>query len=146
MDYPDPARIYGKDKVGLLLVPAWDFDVDRWWHAHMALMRGVEYGYSIVRSAKVGFLTVSDDRGRVLAEAGTTSSAPFTTLLAAVPVRHDWTLYQTLGEWFAWFNLVLLGSLAVFAFLGRRKPGLNGREPRRNPMSAAQIDIKGELG
>jgi predicted amidohydrolase len=26
MDYPNPARTYGEDSVGLLLVPAWDFD------------------------------------------------------------------------------------------------------------------------
>jgi len=123
MDYPDPARTYGEDSVGLLLVPAWDFDVDRWSHGHMALMRGVEYGYSIVRSAKVGFLTVSDDRGRVLAEASTTPQAPFTTLLAAVPVRHDWTLYRALGDWFAWLNLALLCVLGVLAILGRRESG-----------------------
>lgn len=121
MDYPNPARTYGADSVGLLLVPAWDFDIDREWHGHMALMRGVEYGYSIVRSAKVGFLTVSDDRGRVLAEASTTPNAPFTSLLATVPVRHDWTLYQALGDWFAWLNLALFCGLALVALLGRRQ-------------------------
>jgi len=140
MDYPDPARVYGKDKVGLLLVPAWDQGaVDRWWHGHMALMRGVEYGYSIVRSAKVGFLTVSDDRGRVLAEASTMPTVPFTTLLATVPVRHDWTLYQTLGDWFAWLNMVLLCSLVLFAFLGKRKPTTNGREERGELIDAAPV-------
>lgn len=123
MDYPNPARTYGEDRVGLLLVPAWDFDVDRWWHGHMALMRGVEYGYSIVRSAKVGDLTVSDDRGRVLAEASTAPNAPFTTLLATVPVRHDLTLYQALGDWFAWLDLALLCGLALLAT----------RRERRNP-------------
>ncbi len=132
MDYPSPARTYGKGKVGLLLVPAWDFDVDRWWHADMALMRGVEYGYSIVRSAKFGELTVSDDRGRVLEEAGTTPTAAFTALLAMVPVRHDRTLYQSLGDWFAWLNLVLLCGLALFAVFGRREISLNERDARRD--------------
>ena len=79
----------------------------------MALVRGVEYGYSIVRSAKVGLETVSDDRGRVLAEASTTPDAPFTTLLATVLVRHDITVYQRLGDWFAWLNLALLGGLLL---------------------------------
>ena len=23
-------------------------------------------------------------------------------MLASVPVRHDWTLYQVWGDWFAW--------------------------------------------
>jgi apolipoprotein N-acyltransferase len=139
MDYPDPARLYGKDKVGLLLVPAWDFNVDRWWHGHMAIMRGVEYGYSIVRSAKVGFLTVSDDRGRVLAEASTTPNAPFTTLLATVPGRHDWTLYQTLTDWFAWLNVALLCSLVVFAFLGPGKPSVKRPKERADLTPVAPV-------
>lgn len=108
MDYPDPSRLYGGRGVGLLLVPAWDQWVDGRWHADMAMMRGIEYGYSIVRSAKVGLLTVSDDRGRLLAEAGPNAGVSFTTLLAAVPVRHDRTLYQSWGDWFAWLNVALL--------------------------------------
>lgn len=124
LDYPNPARQYGKHKVGLLLVPAWDFDIDRFWHGHMAIMRGVEYGYSIARSAKVGYLTVSDDRGRVLAQAGTTPSSPFTTLLATVPVRHDSTIYLQFGDWFAWLNVALFISLVVLWFRKRSGTGL----------------------
>lgn len=116
LDYPNPAWQYGKSKVGLLLVPAWDFDIDRFWHGHMAIMRGVEYGYSIARSAKVGYLTVSDDRGRVLAQASTTPSSPFTTLLASVPVRHDPTIYLRFGDWFAWLNAALLCGLLFLWF------------------------------
>jgi apolipoprotein N-acyltransferase len=138
MDYPYPARRYGKDDVGLLLIPAWDFNVDRVWHGHMALMRAVEYGFSIVRSAKQGLLTVSDDRGRVLAEAGTTRTEPFTTLLAVVPVEHSATLYQTLGDWFAWLNLALFCSLITLWALGRRK--LNGA------MSQERKDFAGVAG
>ncbi len=123
MDYPDPARRYGDLGAGLLLVPAWDFDVDRWWHGRMALMRGVEYGYSIVRSVKLGLLTVSDDRGRILAEARTTPDEPFTTLLATVPVRHGTTLYQKWGDWFGWLSVAGALALAAAAFTGRRAAG-----------------------
>jgi len=113
MDYSDPARDYGEQGVGLLLVPAWDQYVDRWSHGHMALMRGVEYGYSIVRTAKLGFLTVSDDRGRVLAEATNAPAQTLTTLLATVPVRHDATLYARWGDWFAWLALASSGGLLL---------------------------------
>ena len=34
----------------------------------MAILRGVESGFSIARSAKLGILTATDDRGRVLAQ------------------------------------------------------------------------------
>jgi len=88
-------------------VPAWDFDLDRAWHGHMAVMRGVESGFGIVRAAKQGYLTVSDDRGRILAESRS-DSAPFSTLVADVPVMHDTTLYLVLGDWFAWLALATL--------------------------------------
>ena len=58
------------------------------WHGHIAVMRGVEDGFSIARAAKQGYLTVSDDRGRILAETRS-DSAPFATLVADVPVVHD---------------------------------------------------------
>lgn len=116
MDYPDPARRYGSEDVGLVLVPAWDFDVDRYWHGHMALMRGVENGFSIVRAAKRGLLLVGDNRARVLAETPTTAATTFTTLIADVPAHHSATLYQRWGDWFAWANLALLtGLLAMGA-------------------------------
>jgi hypothetical protein len=62
--------------------------LDRVWHGHMAVMRGVEDGFSIARAAKGGSLTVSDDRGRMLAETRS-DSAPFATLGAMVPAVHD---------------------------------------------------------
>ncbi len=119
MDYANPSRRYGKAGVGLVLAPAWDFDVDRLWHGHMSIMRGVENGYSIVRAAKQGYLTVSDDRGRVLAETPTTPREPFTTLVATAPVRHDTTLYQTWGDWFAWLDLALVAALLIAAVTKR---------------------------
>jgi apolipoprotein N-acyltransferase len=119
MDYPELARRYSANGVGLVLVPAWEFGSDELWHGHMALMRGVEEGFTIVRNAKAGFLTVSDDRGRVLAEETTSPDREFNTMLAQVPIRHDITLYQKWGDWFAWVDLVLLSAL-VLAFFRQR--------------------------
>ena len=101
MDFQKLSRQYGGDGVGLLLVPAWDFTEDGWLHGRMAILRGVEDGYSIARAPKQGILSVTDDRGRVIAEQAT-NSAPFATLVASVPVRHDATLYARWGDWFAW--------------------------------------------
>jgi apolipoprotein N-acyltransferase len=107
MDFTPLSRQYGEAGVGLMLVPAWDFVLDRWWHGHMAVMRGVESGFSITRAAKQGYLTVSDDRGRILAETRS-DSAPFATLVADVPAVHDTTIYVLLGDWFAWLALASL--------------------------------------
>ena len=112
MDFTPLSRQYGDANVGLMLVPGWDFVLDGSWHGHMAIMRGVEDGFSIVRAAKQGYLTVSDDRGRILAETRS-DSAPFATLLAEVPSGHDKAIYLTLGDWAGWFATILL----IFALL-----------------------------
>ncbi|MFP5234554.1 MAG: nitrilase-related carbon-nitrogen hydrolase [Acidobacteriota bacterium] len=107
MDFGSPARRYGKVGAGLLLVPAWDFVMDGFYHGHIAVMRGVEDGFSVARTAKNGLLYASDSRGRILGETSSTS-APFATLLVNVPVAHSWTVYQAWGDWFAWVAIALL--------------------------------------
>jgi apolipoprotein N-acyltransferase len=121
MDFTPLSRKYGEAGAGLMLVPAWDFVLDRWWHGHMAVMRGVEDGFSITRAAKQGYLTVSDDRGRILAE-GRSDYAPFATLVADVPAAHDITLYLLLGDWFAWFALATLVFALVQLYRLRETP------------------------
>jgi apolipoprotein N-acyltransferase len=122
MDFTPLSRQYGKAGAGLMLVPAWDFDLDRLWHGHMALMRGVESGFSVVRAARQGYLTVSDDRGRILAEARSDSAA-FATLAADVPTAHDATLYLLLGDWFAWLALMVLVFSLVQLYRPRNRFG-----------------------
>ena len=121
MDFTQLSRQYGEAGVGLLLVPAWDFVQDRWWHGHMAVMRGVESGFSVARAAKQGYLTVSDDRGRILAEARS-DATPFATLVADVPAVHDSTLYVLLGDWFAWLVLATLVFALVQLYRLRKTP------------------------
>jgi apolipoprotein N-acyltransferase len=106
-DFTEPARDYGRAGVGLMLAPAWDFRVDEFWHGHIAVMRAVEDGFSLVRAARNGFLTVADDRGRIVAETPS-NSAPFATLLANVRTGHDHTLFLLLGDWFGWVAVMLL--------------------------------------
>lgn len=116
MDFPQLSRQYGMEGTSLLLVPAWDFDADGWLHGRMAILRGIEDGFSIARAPRHGILTVSDDRGRILAERAT-NAQPFVTLLAQVPVHHTSTLYARWGNWFAWLCVLLL----FLAFLSTAK-------------------------
>ncbi|RDS79684.1 hypothetical protein DWU98_16600 [Dyella monticola] len=129
MDFTGLSRRYGKAGAGLMLVPAWDFNVDWLFHGHIALMRGVENGFSMVRAAKNGSLYVSDSRGRILAEVRT-NTAPFVTLVAEVPVAHAMTLYQLLGNWFAWITLAVL-LWVIVQVLRLRKPPLDITQPIR---------------
>src|SRR5215472_15453721 len=110
MDFPALSRQYGARGVGLLLVPAWDFTLDGWLHGRMAVLRGVESGFTIIRAAKQGVLTVSDNRGRILAQQDA-ATVPLAYLVATAPVWHDNTLYVRWGDWFAWLNAVGLVAL-----------------------------------
>jgi apolipoprotein N-acyltransferase len=118
MDFPLLSRQYARDGVALMVVPAWDFFLDGWSHGSMAIMRGVEGGFSVARSAKRSVLYASDDRGRVIAQHDTLF-APFATVIATVPVRHDVTLYAKFGDWFGWLNLGLLAVLLGMPLIAR---------------------------
>ncbi|HEY4112541.1 MAG TPA: hypothetical protein VGM17_00630, partial [Rhizomicrobium sp.] len=110
------SRQYSADGAGLMLVPAWDFITDGWLHSRMAILRGVESGFSIARTAKQGTMTVTDSRGRILAEQSSaaqpgSATAPFSILIASAPVWHQPTVYAWAGNWFAWFDLILAAAL-----------------------------------
>jgi apolipoprotein N-acyltransferase len=84
-------------------------------------MRGVESGFSIAHAARNGYLTVSDNRGRILAETQS-DSAPFATLVADALVAHNGTLYLLLGDWFAWFAVAILLFTLARAYELRNTP------------------------
>jgi apolipoprotein N-acyltransferase len=112
MDFPELSRKYGNDGATLLLVPAWDFTRDGWLHSRMAILRGVESGFAIARAPRLGNLTVTDDRGRVIAEQ-VTGAKSFDSTLATVAMGSGRTFYDRAGDWFAWFDLVLLAVILI---------------------------------
>ncbi len=122
MDFTPLSREYGQRGAGLMLVPAWDFVLDRIAHGHMAIMRGVEDGFSIARAARQGYLTVADNRGRILAETQSNASS-FTTLLAEVPAAHDNTVYLVLGDSFGWLAVATFILTCLQLFRTRENPG-----------------------
>jgi apolipoprotein N-acyltransferase len=120
MDFPQLARRYGRAGIHAMLIPAWDFDVDGIYHSRMAVLRGVEQGFSVIRSANQGVLTVSDPYGRIVAEVGS-AQAPVTTLSAQAPLGGLRTLYGGIGDAFGWACVAMVGLLVSWpARLGSR--------------------------
>jgi apolipoprotein N-acyltransferase len=119
MDFHDIGFAYAARGAQLLLVPAWDFRIDGWLHSRMAIMRGVENGFAVARAARSGRLTLSDDRGRVLAEAS--SEQHDADLVGNLPLRHTRTLYARWGNWFAWLDLAGLLALLAVAWWPRKR-------------------------
>jgi len=86
---------------------------DGWFHARDAMLRSVEDGVPMARSAGRGLLTLSDRYGRVIAESSTT--AGFTTLVGNLPLAGHGgaTLYDRIGDLFGWLCLTLGLSLVA---------------------------------
>lgn len=119
MDFQDFSTAYGQRNAQLLLVPAWDFVEDGWLHSRMAVMRGIEGGFAVARAARSGRLTLSDDRGRVMAEAS--SEHDDAELVGNLALRETRTPYARWGNWFAWIDVTFLLALAGLALLPSTK-------------------------
>ncbi|ESQ88423.1 hypothetical protein ABAC460_15435 [Asticcacaulis sp. AC460] len=115
MDFAPVLRRYSG--AGILLVPAWDFEKDARLHGRMAVVRGVENGFSIARSASQGLMTISDAHGRILAERA--SAREPRHLVHDVPAGKGGTVYTRIGDAFAWLTLILWAGLLLL--LLRRK-------------------------
>jgi apolipoprotein N-acyltransferase len=120
LDFPELSREYARAGTNLLLVPAWDFQVDGWLHGRMAMLRAVEDGFALARAGRDGVLSLSDNRGRVIAEAPTVEGR-FVTVTGELPLTSESTFYSRTGEWFAWVSLAGLAGLMVLLFVGRRR-------------------------
>ena len=121
MDFPDLGRRQSRAGAGLLLVPAWDFVKDARLHGHMAILRGIEGGYAIARTAQEGLMTVTDAHGRIVAERAS-FDRPEVLLVADVGLGPGRTIYSRMGDAFGWVA-VALGTVLLLA------AGLRGRRP-----------------
>jgi apolipoprotein N-acyltransferase len=108
-------------KPELIAVPAWDFKEDDWSHARVAILRSVENGVPMARTARNGLLLLNDRYGRIVAQAR--SVGGFTTLIGDLPLDGPggMTIYDRSGDAFGWLCVVAaFGMLAAsFAKRGR---------------------------
>ena len=95
LDYPWFITDYGARNVTLMLVPAWDWEgPNAVMHERMAVVRGVENGFAMARSAKTGYVTAHDAYGRTLASSSTFAADP-AMVVADVPLGPGPTLYRS---------------------------------------------------
>jgi apolipoprotein N-acyltransferase len=106
----------------VLAVPAWDFDKDDWSHARVAVLRSVENGVPMARSARNGLLTLNDRYGRLVARTKTLGG--FTVLIGDLPLqgRGGDTIYDHIGDAFGWLcGVAGLGLVSWSFFLTRAR-------------------------
>jgi apolipoprotein N-acyltransferase len=115
MDFPESFRDYGRYGARILAVPAWDFGGDGRLHARMAVLRGVENGFSIARAANGGVVTAYDAYGRILAE-GSSSERGGALLVQNAPLGPGYTMYSRFGDWFPLLCFVAVIVLLSISF------------------------------
>jgi apolipoprotein N-acyltransferase len=126
MDYVNPAAQYGQNRTKILLVPAWDFDLDAEVHIQGALVRGIENGYTLVRNARNGFMTVTTETGELLGKNSSIGIIPEpAVLLINTPVSTKISFYSQHHYWFVWLLASLLGCLLIQAVLIRSGSRIN---------------------
>lgn len=121
-DFARPARDYATLGARLMVAPAWDFrgpwGEDGYLHGRLAVLRGVEDGFTVARAARDGRLTVSDRTGRVLAEAA--SSPSMGMLIASAPLPQEGpTIYARVGNVFGAACAALTAVVTVMALRSR---------------------------
>lgn len=118
MHFPALGRNYALKGTKLMLVPAYDFDVDANMLMRVTAMRGIEGGYTVARTARDGLSSVTDAYGRIVAQRRSdekvgqlTSQLP--QALSAPP------LYAQIGDLFGWLCLLAWIGIYMLARLKR---------------------------
>lgn len=139
MDFPATIRHDAMRGVRLMGVPAWDFGGDAWIHARMAIMRGVENGFALVRAANDGMVTASDAEGRLVASK-IVAPAGLTQIVADLPLGPGPTFYTRTGDFFVWLCGALVVAIGLYAFLHGKRPAVTSEAPARSSLKLSAKD------
>jgi apolipoprotein N-acyltransferase len=110
----------GRGRADLVLVPSNDWRAIDPWHTQMAVFRGIEQGFNMVRHVSRGLSVAADFQGRVRGLMDHYQTPPERELVAEVPTRGARTVYSRVGDIFSWLALAGLAALA-FAAAGTRR-------------------------
>ena len=109
-DFPDLMKQAGIKDVDILLLPSGDWKEIAPYHAQMAIVRGIENGFSLVRPVSGATSVVTDPYGRVRGIKNFDDEGP-KVLVAYVPVKRVKTFYPIIGD-----IVVYLCGMALVAF------------------------------
>ena len=120
MDFPSYIRQAGKKSVDIMLVPAYDTKGGSPFHGYVGLLRAVENGFSVFRSASNGTSMAVDCTGRLIGQLDFFHSQDG-VFFADLPVRGVRTLYSRAGDWLVGASIAILAGLLVREFVVSRR-------------------------
>jgi apolipoprotein N-acyltransferase len=145
LDFPETARELAAHSVRVVMAPASDWQSSEVIHQRMAVVRGVESGFSLARSARGGMLSANDSRGRQIA-GRVPMHGEDTMATADLPIGTGETLYSRTDDWFGRvcvaFTILLMLRLAVSiaASLQTRRRGAAKRIKRPEGVVSVELN------
>lgn len=117
-DFPALARV----RADIMMTPSWDWPEVAYAHTmRMVRLRAIENGYALIRPVFNGVTGAFDRFGRTLAMQESTSHGARMTIVD-VPIRNPQTIYNHVGDLFAWICCIALFALVGAAFRPQRVP------------------------
>jgi apolipoprotein N-acyltransferase len=110
----------GSGAADLVLVPSNDWRAIDPWHTQMAVFRGIEQGFNMVRHVSRGLSIATDYQGRVRGAMDHYETSGERALISEVPTRGVRTIYGRVGDLFSWLALAGLVGLTLVAIKPRR--------------------------
>ncbi|MBN1667462.1 MAG: hypothetical protein JW862_10250, partial [Anaerolineales bacterium] len=122
MEFHRFIRQAGEKGVDILIVPGDEPSRDNTVvHTEVSMFRGLENGFSILRTTLEGLTLGMDYQGRVLSQLNYYNTLENRTLITELPVKGTRTLYARWGDWFAYGCMVLLAAMAILAIANKRQ-------------------------
>lgn len=122
MDFVQPTKEYSERGVGVMFVPARDLGAhaDGIWHAQVAILQSISGGFSLVRSAGSGYLSVTDSKGRIISWREVLPDQEVYSIVR-VPIGSGCTFYSRTGDWFPLINFLGACAFVLAICLGSSK-------------------------
>jgi apolipoprotein N-acyltransferase len=146
LDFPDTARELAADNVRVVVAPASDWRGSEVIHQRMAVVRGVESGFSLARAARGGILSANDSRGRLIAMRAPVHGGD-TMATANLPIGTGRTLYSRTDDWFGrlcvLFTILLMLRLAVSILYSMRTRRRGAATRIKRPEGVVSVEVGG---
>jgi apolipoprotein N-acyltransferase len=146
LDFPDTARELAAHEVRVVVAPASDWRGSEVIHQRMAVVRGVESGFSLARAARGGILSANDSRGRLIAMRAPVHGAD-TMATADLPIGTGRTLYSRTDDWFGrlcvMFTILLMLRLAVSILYSMRTRRRGAASRIKRPEGVVSVEVGG---
>ena len=116
--FPENSRIQAKNGADFIVVST----NDSWYkesaalrqHASHSVMRAIENGLPVIRSANTGISLICDPVGRILSRSGVNER---TYVVADIPINRNTTVYTAVGDILVPLSFVVLLSVLIYCFV-----------------------------